>query len=115
MPKIRRIDIEHSGKVFEKMRPFRDKLYKTYKVTKAIVFGSFARKDINEGSDVDLMVVADFKEDFKERTGKVMALTKLPIEPVCYTPEEFKKMKKNRNPFILAVLKEGIPLSKMCS
>jgi len=29
-----------------------------------ILFGSFARRDINEGSDVDIVVIADFKEQF---------------------------------------------------
>jgi predicted nucleotidyltransferase len=27
-----------------------------------ILFGSFAKGDFNEGSDVDAMVIADFKE-----------------------------------------------------
>lgn len=74
-----------------------------------ILFGSFAKHDINEGSDVDILVVADFEEDFLDRMRVLMDLNrfKIPLEPVGYTPEEFEEMKRRRNPFILEVLETG--------
>lgn len=76
---------------------------------KVIVFGSFARGDISEASDIDLLVVADFKEEFLDRIGTLLELNRfsLPLEPLGYTPEEFAKMISEENPFILEVLKNG--------
>jgi len=74
-----------------------------------ILFGSFATGDINEGSDIDILVVADFKEDFLDRIRTLMDLNtfKIPVEPVGYTPEEFNEMKNRKNPFIMEVLEKG--------
>jgi len=73
-----------------------------------ILFGSFARGDINEGSDVDICVVADFKERFLDRIKTLLKLNEgLPLEPIGYTPEEFKRMEDEKNPFILEVKREG--------
>jgi len=62
-----------------------------------ILFGSFAQRDINEGSDVDIIVIADFEEPFLDRIKLLLDLNDnigLPIEPIGYTPEEFQKMQK---------------------
>ena len=36
-------------------------------VHKILVLGSFARKDLNEGSDIDIIIVGDFKGRFHKR------------------------------------------------
>jgi hypothetical protein len=74
-----------------------------------ILFGSFATNNINEGSDVDVLVVADFQEGFLDRITRLMDMNKfgLPVEPVGYTPEEFREMKKRKNAFIIEVLEKG--------
>jgi hypothetical protein len=73
------------------------------------LFGSFASGDINEGSDIDILVVADFKETFLDRIRILMDLNtfKIPIEPVGYTPEEFNEMRNRKNTFIMEVLEKG--------
>ena len=75
---------------------------------KIIVFGSYVRRDLNEGSDIDLVIVGDFKGKFHKRIAEVIGLTDLPIEPLCYTEEEFRAMIVNNNNFISEVLKEGV-------
>jgi uncharacterized protein len=73
-------------------------------------YGSFARGDVHEGSDVDLIVVGDFRERFHERPGSVRELTDLPVEALCYTPDEFAAMVESGNPFVQGALEEGIPV-----
>jgi len=71
-----------------------------------ILFGSFARGDVNEGSDVDIIVISNFKEPFLDRIKLLLDLNdelKLPLEPVGYTPEEFRRMREEGNRFILEV------------
>ncbi len=72
-------------------------------IEKIILFGSAARGETDEYSDLDLIVV--------KKTGKnfVQRLVEVPLLPVhsdvfVYTPEEFEQMKENENPFIMKAL-----------
>ncbi len=86
------------------------KIKSRLKPDRIFLFGSFARGDYSEASDVDLLIVGKFKEKFFDRIGKVISLndTELPVEPLVYTPEEFSKMSREKNPFLSRVLKEAI-------
>ncbi|MEM3565710.1 MAG: nucleotidyltransferase domain-containing protein [Candidatus Bathyarchaeia archaeon] len=114
MLKLRRINIERSEEVFEKIKAYVNAVVKRLNPQLVVLFGSFATGDINEGSDVDILVVADFKEGFLERIGTLMELNTfgIPIEPLGYTPEEFEDMKRRKTPFILEVLEKGKILYK---
>ncbi|MBO3802840.1 MAG: nucleotidyltransferase domain-containing protein [Candidatus Brockarchaeota archaeon] len=91
------------------MERYKEALVRELKPDRIILYGSFARGDVNEGSDVDLIVITDWKEDPLERIGKLLELNKfnIPIEPLGYTEEEFERLIEERNPFILQVLDEG--------
>lgn len=65
------------------------------KVDKIILFGSHAKGTANKFSDIDLVVISpDFaKMNFQRRCqvlGKAIAHVMEPIEPLAYTPEEFR-------------------------
>ncbi|MEM2714700.1 MAG: nucleotidyltransferase domain-containing protein [Candidatus Bathyarchaeia archaeon] len=79
-----------------------------------ILFGSFATGDINEGSDIDIVIIADFKENFLDRIKTLMKLNTfgIPIEPIGYTLEEFEKMHVEGNRFIMEVMEKGRILYK---
>lgn len=100
MLKLRRINIERSEEVFEKIKAYVNVVVSRLNPQLVILFGSFATGDINEGSDVDILVVADFKEDFLERMGTLMKLNTfgIPIEPLGYTSEEFEENEKTEKP-----------------
>jgi len=68
------------------------------------LYGSFATGEIHEGSDIDLIIVGDFKERFFDRIGKILELTDLPIEPLVYTRAEFDKMMRG-NLFLNEIFK----------
>jgi len=122
MRKLCRVDIGRSEEIFEKIERYKEKVVRELAPIAIILFGSFARRDINEGSDVDLIVIADFEEDFLDRIKLLLDLNdekRLPLEPIGYTPEEFEMMRREGNPFILEVLEEGeflhgIPPSPVC-
>ena len=109
MLKLCRINIEKSGEIFGKIEEYVKKVVDTLNPDLIILFGSFARGDINEGSDIDILVVADFKEEFLDRIRKLMDLNTfgMPIEPVGYTLEEFKELKKVKNIFVLEAVEKG--------
>lgn len=110
MLKLCRVDIGRSREIFEGISAYKEKVVNRLSPRRIILFGSFARGDFNEGSDIDLIVISDWKEDFLDRIKTLMDMNdlNLPIEPIGYTEEEFEEMVKRRNPFILNVLEEGV-------
>lgn len=77
---------------------------------KAIVFGSVARGEADQWSDLDLVIVADTPRPFLDRyldfTGIYDVWPSLDL--LIYTPEEFERMRAEGRPFIEQVLAEGI-------
>jgi len=78
------------------------------------LFGSRARGDNFNDSDYDIIIVSpDFANIlFTQRIAKMYDFWKhypLDIEPICYTPEEFEKKKKQIG-LVQQAVKEGIEL-----
>jgi predicted nucleotidyltransferase len=74
------------------------------------LFGSWARGEADELSDLDLVVVADTALPFFDRLKAAAAL--LPDEAgaadvFVYTPDEFDSMQRNGNAFAELVIEEG--------
>ena len=92
------------------VKRFINLIVKKFNLKKIIIFGSFARGDYHKGSDLDLIIVGEFKERFIDRIGKIIELndSDLEIEAMVYTEEEFQKMIQERRPFIEQALEEGI-------
>jgi len=88
--------------VVERLKPMKPK--------KVILFGSYAKGEADEFSDLDIIVVAETNLKFIDRIGKAIELIDLPMAVDClvYTPDEFEKMIKDENPFIQKALEEGI-------
>ncbi|MFW5746539.1 MAG: nucleotidyltransferase domain-containing protein [Nanoarchaeota archaeon] len=71
-------------------------LKKELKAERAILFGSVARGQQHEYSDIDVIFIVDTQERFVRRIGTVLNMYSghLPIEPIVYTPEEFASMRR---------------------
>lgn len=78
-------------------------------VEQVILFGSQARGEADEGSDLDLIIIRRTKEHFIDRLAGVPALP-APSDIFVYTPEEFAAMKEHENPFILSALENAAVL-----
>ncbi len=111
MYKLCRVDIERSEDLLNEIKIFAGKLKKNLSVKEFCLYGSFAKGEIHEGSDMDLLIIGDFSERFFDRIGRILDLTDLPVEPIVYTVEEFDELKKSQNPFIMEILKTGIRLN----
>lgn len=75
-------------------------------VEKIILFGSHARGEADEFSDLDLIIIKQTKKRFIER---IISAPLLPVHAdiFVYTPEEFERMKENENPFIMSALENS--------
>ena len=82
------------------------------KVLSIVLFGSRARGDHTCYSDVDVFVVlSESKERFLDRLSDFVAYCQEGlVEALIYTKDEVEAMFASRNPFLLDVLHEGIPL-----
>ncbi len=105
MHKLRRIDISRSEKLHEKIKSFIAQLKTQIYIKRVYLFGSVARNDFNEGSDIDIAIIGDFNERFLDRADRILAMTDLPVEPLCYTEKEFDEMKRKGNQFVKEILK----------
>ncbi len=75
-----------------------------------ILFGSRARGDWRPWSDYDLLIIAEFREKYLDRIGKIFNILKdirIPIEPHPYTLEEALELLRNGNPTIIDAIEEG--------
>ena len=99
-------------KAKQEMKSLVHRLLRKYTISKIILFGSLSRGDSHEWSDIDLVVVGDFKQRFFDRIGLVLNEHKgsYDLEPLVYTEEEFGRMRKEKRPFIDEVLRTGIVL-----
>lgn len=77
---------------------------------KAIVFGSVARGEADEWSDLDLVIVTDTDRPFFERHKDFTGIWDVwpQLDLLIYTPEEFERMRAEGRPFLEHVLAEGV-------
>ena len=91
------------------------KIKQEYRAERVILFGSHARGDATEDSDVDLLVVAPTKERFFERMASVRRLIRdlrdgLPVSPIVLTSGELEKRRQAGDPFVREILETGVSL-----
>ena len=83
--------------------------YKKINPVKIILFGSWCREEEDKYSDVDIIVIYETKKRFLDRLKELYLMWDIPIafDILAYTPEEFEKMLKEKNPFIKKINREG--------
>jgi predicted nucleotidyltransferase len=77
---------------------------------KIILFGSYARGEENENSDIDFLIIKETNEPRQIRSKgirKNLRGLKTPIDLLVYTPAEIKKWESVRDSFVYNILKEG--------
>lgn len=91
------------------------KFLKRLEPEKIILFGSRARKDNLEESDVDLLIISKKFEgvEFRERVIQAYGQwnKKQNLDIICYTPEELKK-RMNQMGIVQQAIKEGIKINE---
>lgn len=83
---------------------------KEYKPLKVYLFGSYAKGEADESSDIDIVIIKETGLGFLERLKEVIRYINVPksVDALVYTPEEFKKMQDEGNAFVEMILEEGV-------
>lgn len=83
-----------------------------YSPEKIILFGSMAKGEIHEWSDIDLFIIKETQARPIDRCVEIARLTKpkVGIDLFVYTPEEFNSIIKEGFSFFIDIMKHGIVL-----
>lgn len=105
--------MDRKRNIKEKLKEFKKSVEKSFPLQTVIFFGSRANGKPHKDSDVDLIIVSPkFKHlDFFQRGAKMYDYWNLdyPVDFLCYSPEEFDKLKKKIT-IVREAVKTGIEI-----
>lgn len=83
---------------------------KPYEPERVILFGSVARGDSDQYSDIDIAIVKNTDARFLDRLATVYGLIEpdFALDVLVYTPAEFAEMQARENPFVEEITRDGI-------
>ena len=88
-----------------------DEIKKRVPLKGVILFGSYARGTAHKFSDYDLVIIADFQEEYFDRSAWITEIAPfVSIDLFCYTPEEFEVLFSSYNLTAIDAIGEGIVL-----
>ncbi|HHT9124304.1 MAG TPA: nucleotidyltransferase domain-containing protein [Candidatus Brocadiia bacterium] len=101
--------------VMKRIKAISERLKREYGAQRVILFGSYARGEATEDSDVDILVIAPTTERFFERMATVLAVVRdlyngLALSPIVLSPKEVAKRLEIGDPFVQEILDEGMEL-----
>ena len=101
--------------VIDRIKVISERLKREYNAERVILFGSYARGEATEDSDVDILVIAPTTEKFFKRMATAKRLIRdlrngLPVAFIVLTREEIAGRIGVRDQFIEGILEEGIEL-----
>jgi predicted nucleotidyltransferase len=78
-----------------RIKAISNKIKKDYNARQVILFGSYARGEATEDSDVDILVIAPTTERFFQRMATVLRIVRdlrkgIPLSPIVLRPDEIK-------------------------
>jgi len=98
--------------MLKQIKKISERLKKDYQAERVILFGSYARGEEQEGSDVDLLIIAPAKERFFERGARVRKIVRdlsrgIPFSPIVLNPTELKQRLAIGDQFVQQILEQG--------
>ncbi|MBI3129652.1 MAG: nucleotidyltransferase domain-containing protein [Candidatus Tectomicrobia bacterium] len=95
------------------LKRYKENISKDIPIERMLLFGSYAEGKAHPDSDVDLLVVSpSFRRmNFFKRGAKMYDHwdTRHPVDFLCYTPEEFQKLREE-SPIVREAEREGIEI-----
>ncbi len=92
------------------VRRIAGQIIEKYKPEKIILFGSAAREDFGPDSDADFLVIKSDTPYFgadriRELSGMIDRA--IPVDLLIYRPDELNERLSLKDPFLMAIMKEG--------
>lgn len=99
---------EEREALLDRARSFASEVEKRADVRGVVVFGSVARGDFHEASDIDVLVVAT---DLPTRPLERLAALGVPpsrVELIAWTPDEWGRARRRGDPVALECIRVGV-------
>ena len=101
--------------IIDRVKAISERLKKEYNAEKVILFGSYARGEATEDSDVDIFIIAPTKERFFERMATTLRITRdlyrgIPISPIVLRPDEVRERISKGDQFVIEIIEKGIEI-----
>ena len=92
-----------------------EKIKINYNPQEIILFGSYANGNPDKDSDLDLLIIKETNEKYRERSLKVRKILSeenglIGMDILVYTPEEITRRMEIGDSFLSKILKEGVML-----
>jgi len=91
-----------------------DTIRREFSPTHLLVFGSRATGNAREDSDIDLIVVSERFKDIRSPNRMGLFLNAVwpdvPVDAICYTPEEFDALLEKQWPFVRNAVANGVEI-----
>lgn len=105
----------NTRQTMERIKAIAERLKKDYHAEKVILFGSHARGEATEDSDVDILVITHTNERLFERMATALEIISdlydgLPLSPIVLRPDEIEERLSAGDQFVQEILEEGIEL-----
>ena len=111
MPAIRSLDPGAREALLRELTELSAQLVADLGVEAVYLFGSLARGEQHEGSDIDLLVVADYPNRSLDLTGEILRRTDLPVEPLVVRRETLERRVRDSHPLFTRIMAEGVRLT----
>lgn len=111
MPVVRSIDPRAREAILHELKELAASLRRDFAVERVYLFGSLARGDEHEGSDIDLCVVGDVPGRAFEQIGEILKRTELPVEPIVVRRAVFERYCREGHPLFTRIVSEGVQLA----
>src|SRR5512133_2747794 len=87
-----------------------DIIINSYNPDKIFLFGSYARNDNNENSDIDILVISDNEKQLPRyrrglKTRVLLSAINSSKDILFYSNEEFNKSVEDKNSFVSSIMK----------
>ena len=97
----------------ERIKAIADRLRGKYGAQRVILFGSAARGQATEHSDIDLLVITQTDEKFFQRVASVLRTVRdlsyaMPLAPIVLTPEELQSRLARGDQFLQEIMDNGV-------
>jgi len=99
----------------ERLKGVAERLRERYGAQRVILFGSVARGEATEDSDIDLLVISPTAEKFYTRMASVLETVRdisrgMPLSPIVLTPDELKARLDRGDQFVQDIVATGVDL-----
>lgn len=111
MPAIRSLDPRSREALLRELKTLAATLRAELGADAVYLFGSLARGEQHEGSDIDLLVVADYPTRSLDFIGEILRRTDLPVEPLVVRAATLERRVRDGHPLFARIMTEAVRLA----